>query len=913
MNSSYVNILRTAALCILSGICLAVEVDSFEFYAVGQVDAVTSSWKGMPAGFVSAVIETDPTDAANKVLRVSAVSGGLEGNGVYGILAGDASVDNGTTKTLFLRFQASASTTNQSFGLTNVDTPAAGGSGNWGDFRVQIGLVNGELRARDSDTMRTLTTVAPGQWYNLWVVVNNGTNTYSVYLNQGGDDADEADRMSSGSIDTFAFRSGTTEALDRFLWRAQPQTLNPAIWIDDIYMLDDMELLNPLGSQIEIPFFPDINQDHVVDISDVLLLAEAWLEECTEPYWCGRADGDKSGRVDLSDFGRLSQEWLRGTIETSAARWPLDEGTGNIAYDAVGQNHGVLYNTEENDWIASGSGYVLGLDAEAESDGRGEYLRLPRVIQDDFSISFWLRTNQFAPGGDHWWYGKGLIDATATGVRNDFGIALLRDKAAFGVHSAAAGDVTIQSVAAVNDGYWHHIAATRDSTSGALELYVDGVLEAGGIGAVGPLAGPSRILVGSMNLAAGKYLRGYFDDIRIYDHVLISEDIFSLSQRQFPPVTPKKGVGANTSMLYKIEPLNVCWFYNWGITRPPSPAGIDSSLDYVPMVWGSSLAGLNNLGSVGEVHYLMGFNEPDMADQANMTVVAALERWPQIQAAADSHSMLLGSPSTSHYNRQWIVDFMDAVDAPGSGLRVDFMTVHWYSAPNADLLMDNLTWVHNRWGRDVWLTEFNVARWDGNNTWTQEQTYTFLAEALYRMEKTTWLKRYAIFPWDGTSNASQASPIFEPGTADLTPLGKLYAAWDGDVRSPQKETWYYLNNKASHRRLRFTGDNLEMVTISFMGDWVQWELAEADNGRYFLQHKGFGKRLGFNNTANQFFMAESADTGDDVQWTLTESQHGWYFVVHSGSGKQLSRSGDTPVMVSQSSSSDNERWRLIKP
>jgi hypothetical protein len=778
---------------------------------------------------------------------------------------------------------------------------------------VQISLINGALGARDGGTMRTLATVAPGTWYNLWVAVNNATDTFSVYLNQGSDDATEADRMTSGSIDTFAFRSGSTEALDRFLWRAQPQAVNPAVWIDDIYVMDGAEFQNPLSVLDETPFSPDINQDRFVDIADMRLLAEAWLEACAAPDWCGRADLDKSGRVDMEDFGRLSQEWASGPMGGLVAWWPLNEGIGLIANDEVGQNNGILYNTEQNDWIASGSGYVLGLDAEAESDGRGEYLRLPPVVQDDFSISFWLRTNQFAPDGDQWWHGKGLIDATATGIRNDFGITLLRDKAAFGVNGPAAGDMTIQSAAAVNDGYWHHIAATRDSTTGAMNLYVDGVREAGGTGAVGSLAGPSRILVGSMNLVAGKYLRGYFDDIRFYNTVLTREEIALLAQKQYPPVTPKKGVGANSSMLSKIEPLNVCWFYNWGITRPPSPASIDSSLDYVPMVWGSSLTGLNNLGNIGEVHHLLGFNEPDLADQANMTVAAALQRWPQMQAAADARALLLGSPSASHYNRQWIVDFMDAVDAPGSGLRVDFMTVHWYSAPNADLLMDNLAWVRNKWGRDVWLTEFNVARWDGLNTWTQEQTYTFLAEALYRMEKTEWVKRYAIFPWDGTSNASQASPIFEPGTANLTPLGKLYAAWDGDVRSPQKETWYYLNNKASHRRLRFTGESLELGTISFMGDLVQWELAEAGNGRYFLQHKGFGSRLAFNKTANQFFLAESSYTGDDAKWVLTESQHGWYFLNHPASGKRLSRSGENVVMVSQTSSGDSERWRFIKP
>ena len=888
-------------MCVFSSTSLAVRVDDFDSYPFGSVNQATAHWRAIGDQSLP-VIETDPLDAENRVLRV--VEG--QNTGAYGILSGEAVIPDGATKTLFFRFLTNNTATNTAIGLIDIDVP---GTNIWGDFNVFFRVIDGTLQGRNGGVFDPVTTpVAANTWYNLWVVVDNASNTFRLYLNEGDDDATAADQV--GGV--CAFRKQTANSLHRFITHAWGSLQNQ-IMFDDVYVMDGADFQNPLSVPDETPFLADINQDRHVDIADMRLLAEAWLEACAAPDWCGRADLDKSGRVDMEDFGRLSQEWASGPMGGLVAWWPLNEGIGLIANDEVGQNNGILYNTEQNDWIVSGSGYVLGLDAEAESDGRGEYLRLPPVVQDDFSISFWLRTNQFAPDGDQWWHGKGLIDATATGIRNDFGITLLRDKAAFGVNGPAAGDMTIQSAAAVNDGYWHHIAATRDSTTGAMNLYVDGVREAGGTGAVGSLAGPSRILVGSMNLVAGKYLRGYFDDIRFYNTVLTREEIALLAQKQYPPVTPKKGVGANSSMLSKIEPLNVCWFYNWGITRPPSPASIDSGLDYVPMVWGSSLTGLNNLGNIGEVHHLLGFNEPDLADQANMTVAAALQRWPQMQAAADARALLLGSPSASHYNRQWIVDFMDAVDAPGSGLRVDFMTVHWYSAPNADLLMDNLAWVRNKWGRDVWLTEFNVARWDGLNTWTQEQTYTFLAEALYRMEKTEWLKRYAIFPWDGTSNASQASPIFEPGTANLTPLGKLYAAWDGDVRSPQKETRYYLNNKASHRRLRFTGESLELGTISFMGDLVQWELAEAGNGRDFLQHKGFGSRLAFNKTANQFFLAESSYTGDDAKWVLMESQHGWYFLNHPASGKRLSRSGENVVMVSQTSSGDSERWRFIKP
>jgi hypothetical protein len=896
----------TVLLWVPAGSIRAGAVDHFDRYALGQADVVTSNWKAMPEGLHTAVVATDPADSSNKVLQLSTFSTALQGNGIYGILPAGAHVAEGEVKTLFLRFCAAATTTNQSFGLTDVDAPVAGGGGNWGDFRVQVGVIDGDLRVRDGDNMRTLRSITPGTWYNIWIVVNSATDRLAVYLNEGTGDAAETDRQSSGTIDIFAFRSPTGQTLDRFLWRAQPRTTNPEIRIDNIYVADGFSLENPRAFFAAAALTPDVNADQYVDSADLAAIAEAWLEGCSEPKWCGGADINKSGSVEMRDFELLSRGWLRSTIDGLAAWWTFDEPAGMVVYDTVAEQHGLLYHTEPGDRVVTGQGYGLGLDSQVESDGLGEYAHLPCVARNDFTISFWMRTNQFAPDGPHWWYGMGMVDAVATGVRNDFGVSLLRDKAAFGVNGPGFGDVTIRSASAVNDGYWHHIAATRDSASGEINLYIDGIRQAAGLAAPGPLNGPSRMLVGSVNLLGGRYFRGYFDDLRVYSRVLDPEEIFLVTQRDFAPVTPKKGVGNKT--LYKINHLNVCWFYNWGVNKPSSPDGVDSSLDYVPMKWGKNSITLDNSGYV---NYLLGFNEPDLASQANMTVAEALAQWPQLQAMADAKGLLLGSPAVSHYSRQWIKDFMAAVDAPGSGLRVDFMAVHWYSSPDADLLMNNLTWVHDTWGRDVWLTEFNVAKWDGDNPWTQEQSYTFLAEALYRMEKTSWIKRYAIFPWEGTTTNSKASPIFEPGSENLTPLGRLYASWEGDVRGPQPDTFYFVHNKASHRRLSVEGTNVRTATIFDMNGPEQWEIVDAQDDGVFLQNRT-GKRLGFNLESGQFFTADPVYTGDDVKWKLTPALHGWYFIDHAAGSRRLSRSGESITSVSNTIASDNERWRFIK-
>ena len=56
----------------------------------------------------------------------------------------------------------------------------------------------------------------------------------------------------------------------------------------------------------------DVNGDLFTDALDLQDLASHWLEaECTEPDWCGGADINHSGRVDLVDFTEFGWDWLR--------------------------------------------------------------------------------------------------------------------------------------------------------------------------------------------------------------------------------------------------------------------------------------------------------------------------------------------------------------------------------------------------------------------------------------------------------------------------------------------------------------------------------------------------------------------------------------------------------------------------
>lgn len=204
-----------------------------------------------------------------------------------------------------------------------------------------------------------------------------------------------------------------------------------------------------------------------------------------------------------------------------------------------------LYAFEGNAQDTSGSGnhgtanalsYVAGkVGAQAaQFNGTSSYVLIPRSIQDDFTVAMWLKTtNTAGSAGAQWWNGKGLVDGEVGGGGADWGTAIVNGKFVLGVGSSG-GDTTIASSVNVNDGTWHHVAATRHNTSGAMAVYVDGVLRGSGTGPTGSRTWPANLRIGSLQ-TANNFLNGTLDDVRLYDRILSVSEIAALVA---PPAAP---------------------------------------------------------------------------------------------------------------------------------------------------------------------------------------------------------------------------------------------------------------------------------------------------------------------------------------------------------------------------------------
>ncbi|MEX1117032.1 MAG: glycosyl hydrolase [Akkermansiaceae bacterium] len=203
----------------------------------------------------------------------------------------------------------------------------------------------------------------------------------------------------------------------------------------------------------------------------------------------------------------------------------------------------------------------------------------------------------------------------------------------------------------------------------------------------------------------------------------------------------KKGLAGNVG-----NNLNSRWWYNWNLDQ-------NSSLDreYVAIRQNQYWPSLSQNWQSRGTNHLLGYNEPDSPDQANMTVGTSISGWPDLLATG----LRVGSPSPTDGGRNWLYSFMDQANA--NNYRVDFLAVHYYwgfsnandPAGAANQMYNFLKEIYDRTGKPIWVTEFNNgANW---TTGVPDPTFSQQAATLQAMidmlEGTPWIERYSIYNW----------------------------------------------------------------------------------------------------------------------------------------------------------------------
>jgi hypothetical protein len=226
----------------------------------------------------------------------------------------------------------------------------------------------------------------------------------------------------------------------------------------------------------------------------------------------------------------------------------------------------------------------------------------------------------------------------------------------------------------------------------------------------------------------------------------------------------------------RLARLNVHWHYSWSFqlqdTKPENVA-------YAPMFWGKwaptnqdNIDYVSELVSQGKVNYVLGFNEPDGSDQANMTVQEAIDRWP----ALESLGVPLVSPATVNPENDWMKNFMRRAEE--ENLRIDYVAMHWYGGANASAFINKVKQVYELYQKPIWITEFAVADWQAtsleNNRFSKEQVLQFMKDVLPALDKLPYVYKYAWFNGQPGGRVLGNSVLFDENDT-LTELGEFYA------------------------------------------------------------------------------------------------------------------------------------------
>lgn len=192
----------------------------------------------------------------------------------------------------------------------------------------------------------------------------------------------------------------------------------------------------------------------------------------------------------------------------------------------------------------------------------------------------------------------------------------------------------------------------------------------------------------------------------------------------------------------------VSWAYNWGQW---SFGVLPSNIEYVPMLWGTQyfsgwVAAIETALSSGST-YILGFNEPDMASQANMAPADAASYYNQYITPYSGQAKLISPSVTSSTDSgaglSWFTEFMG--DCSSCGLTG--LAVHWYG-DNADEFESFITQAISTAQQyslsEVWITEFALNA-DVNGIVDPAATADFLNTVQPWLDSQDMVTRYSYF------------------------------------------------------------------------------------------------------------------------------------------------------------------------
>ncbi|HRV93477.1 MAG TPA: glycosyl hydrolase [Anaerolineae bacterium] len=279
------------------------------------------------------------------------------------------------------------------------------------------------------------------------------------------------------------------------------------------------------------------------------------------------------------------------------------------------------------------------------------------------------------------------------------------------------------------------------------------------------------------------------------DHLsLVSSNVITVYLPMvYGPPPPRKGVGAPVSpACVDQQTLQASWYLNWRINPDPT-CGAENANKFVPRISGvfdeGTLAqAVTNAQASG---WLIGFSEPNLPWQGNLSPTQGAVLWRQIENAAIPAGVKLVSPSPNQYDpgqsdpygHQWTWAMVDAYKAL-YGPKPHFDALGWniYKRTPTEIQ----TYLNAR-RNEALARGYNVPFWIleyGGECWSSSKNgnTSVMTSITPWFETTPWIDRYAWFA-NRITGAEPYAPgwqscsLINPSTGAPTSLGQIYVGY----------------------------------------------------------------------------------------------------------------------------------------
>jgi len=204
------------------------------------------------------------------------------------------------------------------------------------------------------------------------------------------------------------------------------------------------------------------------------------------------------------------------------------------------------------------------------------------------------------------------------------------------------------------------------------------------------------------------------------------------------------------------------WSYSWGLSPPNISCG--PTANFEPMFWGEkSILNASLFYSVSATHVL-GFNEPNVKGQSNLTPTQAAKLWSVVEGHAKAANLKIVAPVPSGRDTQWLVQFFQACG--GCEGRIDVIALHPYDCDGEGLKASLAA--YSVFDKPLWVTEFNCG--DGSRNASSAEHLAYMKIALPILDEDPRVERYA---WmSGRDSKVPGAALFSGNS--LTELGRFY-------------------------------------------------------------------------------------------------------------------------------------------